>query len=283
VLFLLCLGALWAPLAWPLHRLLGGLLGQPHLATVIALLLLYALFMVLVQIWGRQIHRWAKPLRHLGLVGGWRQFLQRLALAAALGLSGVSLLFGLELILGWANFQWPTWSWARLLTEAGLVGLAYGLLEELLFRGWLLAEVEAGSRGRTALVANATVFAMAHFIKPLPEVIRTFPQFVGLWVLGLALVWSRRATTRQISPDLQPTSLALPIGLHAGLVGGYYLFNVGNLVTYTGKVPEWVTGIDQNPLAGLLGVGLLIAIAAIFARQAQGKTSQSLESEEVGR
>lgn len=256
-------------------------MGQPHAATAIALLLLYALFVVLVRVWGRRVHHWAKPLRHLGWVGGGVSFLRRLAMATALGLGGVVLLFGLELGLGWATFQWPSWSWARLLTEAALVGLAYGLLEELLFRGWLLAELEAGSRGRTALIANATVFALAHFIKPLPEIIRTFPQFVGLLILGLALVWARRTTSRQITPDWQPTSLALPMGLHAGLVGGYYLFNVGNLVAYTGQVPEWITGIDRNPLAGGLGVVLLIAIATLFARQAQTKTSQSLACEEA--
>ncbi|MEO1591407.1 MAG: CPBP family intramembrane glutamic endopeptidase [Cyanobacteria bacterium J06632_22] len=281
VLFLLCLAMVWGPLALLIHRGLGGGMGQPHAATAIALLLLYALFVVLVRVWGRRVHHWAKPLRHLGWVGGGVSFLRRLAMATALGLGGVVLLFGLELGLGWATFQWPSWSWARLLTEAALVGLAYGLLEELLFRGWLLAELEAGSRGRTALIANATVFALAHFIKPLPEIIRTFPQFVGLLILGLALVWARRTTSRQITPDWQPTSLALPMGLHAGLVGGYYLFNVGNLVAYTGQVPEWITGIDRNPLAGGLGVVLLIAIATLFARQAQTKTSQSLACEEA--
>ena len=276
VLFLLCLLALWGPLALPLHRILGGRLEQAAAATAIALVLLYALFVILVRLWGRRVHGWHRPLQHLGMAGGWTVFLRRLALGTGLGLGGVTLLFGLELLVGWAAFQAPTWSWGRLLLEATLVGLAYGVLEELLFRGWLLAELEAGSRSGTALVANAAIFALAHFIKPLPEIIRTFPQFVGLLILGLALVWARRATIRQITTRLYPTSLAYPIGLHAGLVGGYYLFNVGNLVAYTGQVPDWVTGIDGNPLAGVLGVVLLSAIALLFARQAQVKTSQSL-------
>jgi hypothetical protein len=36
---------------------------------------------------------------------------------------------------------------------------------------------------------------------------------------------------------------------------------VGNLITYTKKVPEWITGIDRNPLAGVTGILLLSAIA----------------------
>jgi hypothetical protein len=45
------------------------------------------------------------------------------------------------------------------------------------------------------------------------------------------------------------------------LVWGYYIINVGNLITYTKKVPEWITGIDRNPLAGVTGILLLSAIA----------------------
>ncbi|MEL6326589.1 MAG: type II CAAX endopeptidase family protein [Cyanobacteria bacterium J06626_23] len=281
VLFLVLLGACWGPLALLVHRI-GRSLGRPHTATAVALVVLYGLFVWLVRIWGRQVHGWPCPRRQLGLVGPWQTFGLRLVLSSILGLTGVLLLFGVELALGWATPSMPTMGPLRLVTEAALVGGAYGFCEELLFRGWLLAELEVGSRPRLALLANAAVFALAHFIKPLSEVIRTLPQFVGLFVLGLALVWARRAVIdrghkpRGVSPS--PASLALPIGLHGGLVGSYYLFNVGNLVTYTGRVPEWVTGVDQNPLAGLLGVGLLSAIALIFARHAQLTTHPTTPS-----
>lgn len=66
--------------------------------------------------------------------------------------------------------------------------------------------------------------------------------------------------------------LGYPIGLHAGLIWGYYIVNVGGLSEYTGRVPEWVTGIDKNPLAGLMGLILLGAIASQFAKTAQPKT-----------
>jgi hypothetical protein len=57
------------------------------------------------------------------------------------------------------------------------------------------------------------------------------------------------------------------MGLHAGLVGGYYIVNVGQLMQYSGQVPEWVTGIDGNPLAGLMGLGFLSLLAIAMKRR----------------
>jgi len=37
---------------------------------------------------------------------------------------------------------------------------------------------------------------------------------------------------------LPQESPRLPIGLHSGLVWGYYIINVGQLVEYSGQVPD---------------------------------------------
>ena len=62
---------------------------------------------------------------------------------------------------------------------------------------------------------------------------------------------------------MDKNSLGLPIGLHAGLVWGYYIVDVADLVTPAGTVPEWVTGIHGNPLSGALGVTLLSVLASL--------------------
>jgi hypothetical protein len=49
-------------------------------------------------------------------------------------------------------------------------------------------------------------------------------------------------------------------------VWGYYLLQVGNLLTPTNAVPAWVTGLDGNPLAGLLGLGLLGLLGSLIFR-----------------
>jgi uncharacterized protein len=53
-------------------------------------------------------------------------------------------------------------------------------------------------------------------------------------------------------------------------VFGYYVVNVGDMVAYTGRVPEWVTGLNRNPLAGGVGVLFLMAIA-LYMRQRQSR------------
>lgn len=148
------------------------------------------------------------------------------------------------------------------------MALAVGFAEEMLFRGWLLAELEKDYTARAALMMNALFFAVTHFIKPLNAIISTSPQFFGLAALGMALVWARRNQAKNAAQ----TSLAYPIGLHAGLIWGYYIVNVGGLSETTGLAPTWVTGINENPLAGLLGLMLLGAIAFQFAKVAQPKT-----------
>jgi hypothetical protein len=60
--------------------------------------------------------------------------------------------------------------------------------------------------------------------------------------------------------------LGLPIGLHGGLVWGYYIISVGGKVQYSGRVPDLVLGIDQNPLAGLTGLIFLSAIAILIRK-----------------
>jgi membrane protease YdiL (CAAX protease family) len=135
--------------------------------------------------------------------------------------------------------------------------LGIGFAEELLFRGWLLDELQRDYHPRVALWADSTLYALLHYIKPLQEILRTWPGFPGLLLLGLTLVWAKRSRRGR---------LGLPIGLHAGLVWGYYIINVGQLVQYSGQVPEWITGVDRNPLAGVMGL-LFLGVLAFWMRR----------------
>ena len=127
-----------------------------------------------------------------------------------------------------------------------MVALGVGFAEELLFRGWLVDELQQDYRPKVALWSSSAIYALLHFVKPWAEILRTLPSFPGLFLLGLILGWARQ---------IYHGRLGFAIGLHAGLVWGYYVINVGNLVHYLDQVPAWVTGIDRNPLAG--GMGLL--------------------------
>ena len=267
-IFLGMLAIAWLPFAVPIY-LLGIALDRFGTAEILSLVLLYAGFLWGLPRWGQRIHGWAQPLKRCGLILS-PQTARDLWLAIAIGVLGVLALFGIEVLLGWAATSPPSPKLGQFIIEGLVMALAVAFAEEMLFRGWLLAELEKDFSATTSLVMSAVFFAVAHFIKPLNEIVRTFPQFLGLVVLGMALVWARRSGQQRGHKKI--TSLGYPIGLHAGLIWGYYIVNVGGLIRYTKAVPEWVTGIDKNPLAGLLGLILLGAIAFQFAKIARAKT-----------
>ena len=256
--FLGVLLVVWLPFALPIYQWLD----DPDWINIATMGLLYSEFIVLLHVWGRIVYDQSSLLRHYGLVATKQNGLDWLF---GLGL-GLSLLLGTFVVQGWLG--WVTWQASempliRLVLEGAIVGIAVGFAEELAFRGWLLDELKRDYRPAIALWANSLFFAVAHFIRPWDAIRETWPQFLGLLLLGAILVWAKRCS-RDRGNHINGKRLGLPMGLHGGLVWGYYLVNVGNWVTYSGRVPTWVTGIDGNPLAGLLGLGLLGAIAILM-------------------
>jgi membrane protease YdiL (CAAX protease family) len=189
---------------------------------------------------------------------GWNQRQGReLLQGLALGFTFTFGLFSLAAVLGWVELLPSTDRLWLTIAEGSLTGLGVAFAEELFFRGWLLKELEQGYGLKTALISNGLIFAGLHFLKPLSEVIRTLPQFPALALLGFCLVITKRR---------HGDRLAASVGLHGGLVWAYYIINVGELITYPERVPEWVTGIDGNPLSGLLGINFLILLLIWVSR-----------------
>lgn len=255
IIFFGWLVILWVPLASLLYGV-GVLVNQLDIASTVALVMLYLCFMTNAWLWGRWLNGWRSPFNVYGLVLG-GSFGVDAVLALLFGLGLVAGLFGVEVLLGWASFApQPV---VAIALEGLAVGLAIGFAEELLFRGWLLAELNTGLSRLGCIVWSSLIFAMVHFIKPLPEVLQTSPQFLGLFLLGVILAIWRYMRCRAFP------SLALPMGLHGGLVWGYYIVDVADLVTPSGQVPEWVTGIHGNPLSGILGVTILGCVGLLSA------------------
>ena len=244
------------------------------------LLTLLVLFLGTIHRWCRQVHGLKAPWRCLGFAGG-KQWWLAWWLATFLGALGIAALYGLQIGLGWATWTAIPDNMGRILLEGTLAATVVGLGEELIFRGWLLLEFEVDYGPTWALGVNALVFALAHYIRPWSAILETWPQFIGLLLRGFTLVWARRSPLppfhkRRLDRSPPPkTALAFPAGLHGGLVWGYYQVNVADLVTPTGTVPSWVTGVDGNPLAGVLGLALLGAIALLFYRLSHGNPPPS--------
>lgn len=174
-----------------------------------------------------------------------------------IGLLSLLCLFFFEGWLGWLTWRPPTQFLPKVILEGLIVALSIGLAEELLFRGWLVDELQWDYSNTVSLWVSSSLYAVLHFVKPLAEIWRTLPSFPGLLLLGLTLGWARQVSKGR---------LGISIGLHAGLVWGYYVINVGDLVLYSGQVPVWVTGIDRNPLAGSMGL-LFLGLIALGLRQ----------------
>ncbi len=261
LIFLLIVAALWLPLALPLYWLAGqGVLPGGDLFPTA---LLYLVFLLVLPRWERRVRGEQQPWAKVGFAGG-SALARGMAIGALLGAISIAVLAVVQVALGWAGLD-PAGARGLSLVQIALVGAAaataVGWSEELLFRGWLLQELEQGWSPGVALGVTSLIFAIAHFIKPLDAILALLPQFVGLLLLALLLGWARR-----IPLGSGKTGLGHPVGLHAGLVWGYYLLEVGNLLLPTGRVPAWVTGIDGNPLAGLLGLALLSGLGLLLWR-----------------
>jgi membrane protease YdiL (CAAX protease family) len=236
------------PLAWVAPQLRPDQLDLLGVVVAFSLLLL-SLPARLRRVWGDP-----RPWRRLGL-----QVAPRWALGVWLGGLGQALLLlagvvVLLLLLGQARWSGRL-GWGEALNALALL-LGVGFAEELLFRGWLWGELELQLGPRRALPLQALIFTALHPWHQLPSH-AAIGLFGGVFLLGLALALQRRA-------DGGPLWGA--VGLHGGLVGGWFALQSG-LLELAPRLPEWLGGSGgpgaPNPLGGVpgwLGLGLLLLL-----------------------
>lgn len=251
--FFIAWAAIWLPLAIPIAARLKWRPFQP-LTTEQKLPLLAALYLIAPPIlWGAS---WFDrlPFSNYGLE--W-EFSVLLSLIQGLGLGILSLIlmfFG-QWLLGW--LEWHPKNWQRLgkvVLPVLVLGLWIGVTEELIFRGFLLNELQQDYSIWVAAIISSTIFALLHLLWEQKD---TLPQLPGLWLMGMVLVLARW---------VDGGSLGLAWGLHAGWIWGLTCLDSTELISYTGKGPAWLTGLGGKPLAGvagflcLLGVGILLLL-----------------------
>ncbi|MGA7937865.1 MAG: CPBP family intramembrane glutamic endopeptidase, partial [Kovacikia sp.] len=165
-----------------------------------------------------------------------------------LGILGLVLLFGIETWLGWIDWQQHNWNQILpFLLPLLVVGLLVGVVEELVFRGFLLTQFQQDYPVWLATVSSSLIFALLHLVW---EGRAALPQLPGLWLMGMVLVVARW---------VDGGSLGLAIGLHAGWIWGMATLDSAQLIHHTKGHPEWMTGLSGNPLAG--GMSLLMLLA----------------------
>lgn len=252
IIFVGALSILWLPLAVPIYWLLRE---NSNLASILTMGLLFVELLFWWRFWGRVVHGETKIYARYGLTNSKRNF-RELVRGWAVGFWLCLGLFIVEALLGWIEVTAPSVSLLPIVAEGLLSAAGIAIAEELLFRGWLLDELQRDYGKTTCVWLTAIAFALAHFLKPIAEIIRTAVTFPALVLLGIALVLAKYR---------HGDRLGISIGIHGGLIWGYYIVDVGQLIEYRDRVPSWVTGIDGNPIAGVMGLVFLSGLVWLVA------------------
>jgi len=177
-----------------------------------------------------------------------------LVLGFGLGILSIGISYSCQVALGWCNFKEINIKQiASILPSILLIALLVGGIEELVFRGFLLTELERDYPVWVAAVTSSLIFALLHLVWEQQE---TLPQLPGLWLLGMMLVLARICDRGH--------NLGIAWGLHSALVWAIATIDTAQLVTYTGKVSEWWTGKNNKPLAGVAGIACVLATSLIL-------------------
>ncbi|NEO21469.1 MAG: CPBP family intramembrane metalloprotease [Moorea sp. SIOASIH] len=249
--FFLAWAVLWLPLALPIAMVLKWRPNKP-LAPDQKLPLLAALYLIAPLIlWGASQLE-GVPFSDYGLE--WKlSVLGSLGLGLGVGILSLIIVFTGQLLLGWV--RWNSENWQRLgpiLLPVMLLGLWIGLTEELVFRGFLVNQLQQDYSIWVGAAISSGIFALLHLVWEQKD---TIPQLPGLWLMGMVLVLARW---------VDGGSLGLAWGLHAGWIWGLTCLDSAELIAYTGIGPIWITGLGGKPLAGIVGLLCLLEVGALL-------------------
>ena len=220
----------------------------------------FVLFLLVMPRWAAL--RWSEgqPWKRLGLVARKPRARVKNVISLGIGLLMSTALIGLivSLLVFTGNGSWRGNLEVQAMLNCLLLALGVGFAEELIFRAWLWEELTKilGSRG--GLLTQAALFSLVHTrfnlgFGPMLGLL------TGLFLLGLILALLRLR---------DQGSLWGCIGLHGGLVGGWFLAHQ-NLLSIDPNAPIWLVGPggpNANPLGGLVAILSLTAIGSLLIR-----------------
>lgn len=172
-----------------------------------------------------------------------------------------------------------------------LVAVCVALIEEWVFRGAILSLLLRSMSTKSAAVWSAVLYALVHFTQPPKGIVISSPDhwssgfeflwnaglelctaknvaasFLGLFAVGVILAFARVATGR----------LWLAIGLHAGWVFVYKVFNEGCVVNGEVSQPLVVGGSLRE---GLLPLAVLVITMGMVMHWTKRRYDQKIISE----
>jgi uncharacterized protein len=161
-------------------------------------------------------------------------------------------IFIVESIFNLISWQW---SYSKQLLTLVLpiltLSLFISIIEEAIFRGYIFSTLLTDYPWWFAAVISSLIFSLLHLVWNQQD---TLPQIPGLWLMGMILIGAR---------IINNGSIGLAIGLHAGWIWGLTYIDSTQLLTYRQK-NSWLTGFNQQPLAGIAGISCLIVTGFIL-------------------
>lgn len=238
---------IWLPIAIPLAIALQWHPFKPleirQKLPLVASLYLLAPIVLWAAAWVQNV-----PFSRYGLSGNLDD-LGSLSLGLGIGTIGITVLFGVQTLLGWSEWKSDWKPLGSVLLPTLFLGLWIGVTEELVFRGFLLGQLEQTYGLWSSAIVSSLVFALLHLIW---EGAENIPQLPGLWLMGMVLCLARR---------VDHNHLGLAWGLHAGWVFAMASLDSAHLISYTGRASQWLTGLKEKPLAGAMGLLFLLTTA----------------------
>ena len=235
------------------------LLGLPaHQVSLTGTVLSFVLFLLVMPRWAAL--RWSEhqPWRRLGLVGRNPRnripHVTSLCIGLLMSVALITLIVGLLVFTGRGTWQGNLTINAVL--NCLLLTLGVGLAEELIFRGWLWEELTLIIGATGGMLGQAALFSLVHTRLNL-GILPMLGLLTGLFLLGLVLALLRYRNHG---------SLWGSIGLHGGLVGGWFLAHQ-NLLMIDPNAPMWLGGPgspNSNPLGGMVAILSLTAIVSLL-------------------
>ncbi|MEL6456636.1 MAG: type II CAAX endopeptidase family protein [Cyanobacteria bacterium J06621_15] len=239
----------WLPIGLVLTKLLRwtpkqALQEEQKIPLIVSLYLLVPVILFLTNLLTNQ------SFTDYGWIGNF-SIVYSLLIGFAWGVLSLVSVFSCQLYFGLCEFKLSNQeSISITLFSIMLVALLVGAVEELVFRGFLLTQLEQIYSVWVAAIISSLIFAILHLVWERRE---TVPQLPGLWLMGMVLVLARFADNG---------SLGIACGLHAGWVWSIASIDTLNLVEYTDNNWDWITGKNKKPLAGVAGIFCMVVTAA---------------------
>lgn len=159
---------------------------------------------------------------------------------------------GFEAACGWVEFRrhYGLGKTSRKVLQAFIIPLPLVCVEEALFRGVVLEQILSALPAGTAPAAlavgvSALIFASVHFVRPS----KYYGASPGLFCLGCVL---------GLGYVVGGHTYWIPAGLHAGGVLSIQILRP----FLVHKAPAWIVGYRSYPIAGAVGIAVLVLIGA---------------------